>query len=125
MTINMTELDGKEKYYDLPNNLPVKTLPFDTIESGDLMLYDSNTRVVFYKTFSNTYSYTRLGRIDNSLGLAQALGTDHVRVTFDLKHRCTAMPTLSQYHRRVETGFISCAEAIRYNFPSAEPDAAF
>lgn len=114
MTINMTELDGKKKYYDLPNDLSVKTLPFDTIESGDLMLYDSNT-----------YSYTRLGRIDNPLGLAQALGTDHVRVTFDLKHRCTAMPTLSQYHRRVETGFISCAEAIRYNFPSAKPDAAF
>ena len=85
MTINMTELNGNEKYFDLSDNLPYNASNPETIQTGDLMLYGSNTLVLFYKTFSTSYSYTRIGRIDNISGLAAALGPGNVTVTFELE----------------------------------------
>lgn len=85
MSINMTELNGNEKYFDLSGNLPANASNPGTIQAGDLMLYESNTLVLFYKTFSTSYSYTRLGRIDNTSGLAAALGSGNVTVRFELE----------------------------------------
>ena len=85
MTINMTELNGNEKYFDLPNGLPTNASNPGTIQAGDLMMYGSNTLVLFYKTFSTSYSYTPLGRIDNPSGLAAALGSGSVTVRLELK----------------------------------------
>jgi hypothetical protein len=83
MTIEMTELNGNEKYYDLPNRLPTNSSNPGTIKNGDLMLYGSKTLVVFYKTFSTSYNYTKLGYIDDASGLAAALGTGNVTVIFE------------------------------------------
>ena len=80
LKVVMTELNGNEKFCRLPNNLPVNASDPGTINSGDLMLYGSNTLVLFYKTFPTSYSYTRLGKIDNSTGLASTLGTGSVTV---------------------------------------------
>ncbi|MEP7377919.1 MAG: cyclophilin-like fold protein [Chitinophagaceae bacterium] len=85
MTINMTELNGNEKFFDLPDNLPTNASNPGTIQTGDLMLYGSKTVVLFYKTFSTSYNYTRLARIDNSTGLADALGSGNVIVRFELQ----------------------------------------
>jgi hypothetical protein len=85
MTINMKELNGDEKYYDLPDRLPTNASNPRTIQMGDLMLFGSNTVVLFYKTFSTSYSYTRLGSIDDVSGLATALGSKNVTVTFEVK----------------------------------------
>ena len=84
MTIRMTELNGKEKYHDFDHKLPIQAKNFATIQAGDLMMYGANTFVVFYTTFANTYAYTPLGRIDNPVGLPQALGIGDVTVKFDL-----------------------------------------
>lgn len=85
MSIQMNELNGNEKYVDLSGDLPVNASNPGTIQTGDMMLYGANTLVLFYKTFSTSYSYTRLGFIDNHSGLAAALGAGNVTVTFALE----------------------------------------
>lgn len=82
MTVTMTEMNGNEKYYNLNGNLPTDTFRPGTIHTGDLLLWGSNTVVLFYETFSSSYSYTRVGKIDNPAGLAAALGSGNVRVSF-------------------------------------------
>ncbi|WP_254528619.1 MULTISPECIES: cyclophilin-like fold protein [unclassified Sphingobacterium] len=83
LTINMVELNNNEKYFDLPNSLPTNSSNPQAINSGDLMLYGSKTLVLFYKTFSTSYSYTRLGKIDDTTGLATALGSGNVTITIN------------------------------------------
>ena len=85
LTVNMVELNGNEKYVDLPRSLPTSAANPGTIQNGDLMLYGSSTLVLFYKTFSTSYSYTKLGRIDDVTGFVAALGTGNVSVTFELE----------------------------------------
>ena len=85
MNINMSDLNANEKYFDLPNNLPANASNPGTIQTGDLMLYGSNTLVLFYKSFSTSYNYTRLARIDNPSGLTAALGSVNITVKFELE----------------------------------------
>ena len=80
----MKELNGNEKYATLSNALPTDAHNVGKIEAGDVMLYGDDTVVVFYESFSTTYSYTRLGEIDDPAGLADALGAGDVTVAFAL-----------------------------------------
>jgi hypothetical protein len=82
MTVEMTELNGNEKYARLSGNLPTKDANPRTIHAGDLMIYGSKTLVLFYKTFPTSYEYTRLGRVKDTAGLAEAVGSAAVTVTF-------------------------------------------
>jgi hypothetical protein len=86
MTVNMSELNGKEKYYVLPNDLPAETTETPaTIYAGEIMRWSTNTLVLFYSTFANSYSgYVRLGRIEDIAGLVTALGSGSVLVTFSV-----------------------------------------
>lgn len=85
MSVNMVELNGNEKYVDLPGRIPTNASNLGTIQNGDLMLYGSSTLVLFYKTFSTSYSYTKLGRIDDVTGLVAALGSANVNVSFEIE----------------------------------------
>lgn len=85
MTVNMSEMNGNEKYYYLPDNLPVASSNPHTIQTGDLMLYGSSCLVLFYKSFSTSYSYTRMGRVDDPAGLVSALGSGNVNITFEMQ----------------------------------------
>src|SRR5688572_5611821 len=87
LTIDMKDLNSNEKFVDLTSNLPVNASNPGTINSGDIMLWGSNTLVLFYKTFSTTYSYSRIGRIENPTGLSAALGTGNARVVFTLQNK--------------------------------------
>ena len=80
LTIDMTELNGNEKYYDFPVPIPTNASVGGEIKAGDLMLYGNNVLVFFYKNFNTSYSYTKLGYIDDPSGLTAALGTGNVVV---------------------------------------------
>ncbi len=84
LTINMSELHGNEKYYYFDESLPTNSQRIGNINTGDLMLYGLDCLVLFYKSFSTSYSYTRLGHIDNPQGLADAVGNGNITVTFEV-----------------------------------------
>ena len=86
MTVTMNELNGNEKYHYLSENLPTNSYRPGTIRNGDLMLYGSNCVVLFYETFSSSYSYTRIGQLDNPSGLASVLGKGNMTVTFEINN---------------------------------------
>ena len=85
VTVDMVDLNGNEKYFHLSSNLPTNASNPRMIQSGDLMIYGSNTLVLFYKAFPTSYSYTRLGRINDPVGLAAAVGSGNVTVTYELE----------------------------------------
>jgi hypothetical protein len=82
LELGMSELNGNEKHAELPVALPSNASRPGTIRSGDLMLYGATTMVVFYETFNSSYSYTRIGRVDEPDDLPEALGPGSVRVVF-------------------------------------------
>ncbi len=82
LTLDMSELNGNEKYFYLSNDLPTNSKRPDKINSGDIMLYGSSCLVLFYDSFSTSYSYTPIGHIDDTDGLAIALGKGGAEVTF-------------------------------------------
>jgi len=82
LTLDMSDLNDNEKKARLPKALPANASRPGTIRNGDLMLYGTDTLVVFYLTFDSPYSYTRLGRVNDPAGLARALGRRDVRVVF-------------------------------------------
>jgi hypothetical protein len=84
LSLNMTELNGKEKYYHLPEDLPSPSTEKPvTINAGEIMVWSSNNLVLFYNTFPNSYGgYVRLGYVEDVTGLANSLGSGSVQVTF-------------------------------------------
>lgn len=83
LTINMSELNGNEKFYYFSSSLPTNSSSVGNLQVGDLMLYGNNCLVLFYEGFNTSYSYTRLGRIDNITGFVAALGSGSVTVKFE------------------------------------------
>lgn len=82
MELEMNELNGNEKYFYLEESLPVNPYSPNTIEKGDIMLFGSSCLVIFYENFNTSYSYTRIGKINNVNNLDTVLGSDDVTVAF-------------------------------------------
>lgn len=83
ISIQMNDYGGFEKVGILPQPLPTSNTQ-TTAEPGDIMLYQGNNIVIFYG--SNSWSYTRLGKIDNttSAELSQFLKGDNITLTISL-----------------------------------------
>ena len=83
LTIRMSDYGGFEKVGVLPQSLPTSNTQITT-EPGDIMLYQGNQMVIFYG--SNSWSYTRLGKIDGATtsNLRQFLGNGDVTLTLSL-----------------------------------------
>lgn len=84
LTLDMRELNGNEKYHYLDKPLPSAPSRVESISCGDLMLYGSDCIVLFYKNFSTSYSYTKIGKIIHTEGLARVLGKEAVTITFQI-----------------------------------------
>ena len=81
VTIQMRDYGGFEKVGALGTSLPTNNSQ-TTTQAGDIVLYQGNQIVLFYG--SNSWSYTRLGKIDDLTGWSEALGSGDVSVTFSL-----------------------------------------
>ena len=77
--LNMIELNGNKKYIYLDTTLPTNSFNPKRINQGDVMLYGNNCLVIFYKSFDTSYSYTKIGHIDN----LPDLGNNNVQVKFE------------------------------------------
>lgn len=85
LNLELNELNGNEKYFHFLTNLPTDSSPQKTIHSGDLMLWGSSIFVLFYQTFSTSYAYTKLGRIEDTTNLVHALGKGTVKIKLELE----------------------------------------
>ena len=82
-TLQMKDLNDNEKVVELAKKLPGEASHPGTIREGDLMIWSAQSLVLFYKTFPTSYRYFRLGHIEDTTGLAEAVGAGTVTVTFD------------------------------------------
>lgn len=81
LIIQMSDYSGFEKVGSLGASLPTSNRQ-TTTQTGDIVLYNGNQIVIFYGT--NSWSYTRLGKVDDLTGWEEALGNGDVTVTFSI-----------------------------------------
>lgn len=77
--LKMNELNGNEKYVYLDKSLSTNSYNPKHINAGDVMLYGDNCLVIFYKSFDTSYSYTKIGYIEN----LPNLGNDFIEVKIE------------------------------------------
>ena len=84
LTIPMSMYGGFEQVGRIDQSLPRADMQ-TTTEAGDIVLYSGNQLVIFYG--SNTWAYTRLGRVTDRSAqeMAELLGNGDVTVTIELK----------------------------------------
>ena len=81
VTLYLDDFSGFEKVGPLGRSLTTSNSQ-TTTQAGDIVLYNGDNIVMFYG--SNSWSYTRLGKIDDLTGWAVALGHGSVTATFTL-----------------------------------------
>ncbi len=84
MTLHMSDLHANEKYNYLSSSLTTNSNTPGRINAGDIKLFGNDCLVVFYDSFSTSYSYTDLGRVDDVEGFISELGRGDVTITFEL-----------------------------------------
>lgn len=84
VSISMSDYGGFEKVGSLPQSFTTSNSQISTVP-GDIMLYQGNQMVIFYGT--NSWSYTRLGKIDNATAesVRQFLGTGNITLKISLQ----------------------------------------
>lgn len=81
VTVEMDDYGGFEKVGSLGTTLTRNDRQITT-EPGDVILYQGNQLTIYYGT--NTWSFTRLARIDDPTDLKAKLGEGTVQITFSL-----------------------------------------
>ena len=79
VTIEMSDYSGFEKVGPLGKGLTTDNRQTTTTE-GDIVLYSGDQIVIFYG--SNSWSYTRIGKIDDLTDWKTALGSGDVTAVF-------------------------------------------
>lgn len=79
LVLTLDDYSGFEKVGPLGKSLS-RDDKQTTTQSGDIVLYSGSNIVIFYG--SNSWSYTRLGRIDDLTDWGKALGSGSVTVIF-------------------------------------------
>lgn len=79
VTIEMDDYSGFEKVGPLGKSLTTSNSQ-TTTHAGDIVLYSGNNIVMFYG--SNSWSYTRIGKIDDLTDWEKALGSGSITAVF-------------------------------------------
>ena len=82
VTIHAEDYGGFEKVGDLGFSLP-RSDKYITTSAGDIVLYEGDEISLFYN--SNSWSYTKLGKVQNIKDLKKILGTGDVKLVLSLK----------------------------------------
>lgn len=82
VTLELSDYAGFEKVGSLGRSLPASNSQ-TTTHAGDIVLYQGDQIVLFYG--SNSWSYTRLGHVDDLTGWEDALGGGDVTVTLSME----------------------------------------
>ncbi|AIZ78596.1 hypothetical protein ACEE_02140 [Actinobacillus equuli subsp. equuli] len=83
LTLEMQDHLRNEKFVELPKNLTTYDHAVGSIQIGDILLWQGNTLVIFYKSFDTPYHYTNIGKIHNVSGLKEVLGKGSIKVSFE------------------------------------------
>ena len=81
VTIEMDDYSGFEKVGSLGRSLTTSNSQ-TTTSAGDIVLYNGNNIVMFYG--SNSWSYTRIGKIDDLSDWETALGSGSITAVFSV-----------------------------------------
>ena len=80
ITLEMSDLNNNEKYCYLDFTLPTDSKSVKNIKKGDVMLFGNSCLVIFYKSFTTSYSYTKIGHIENPADIETVLGKKDIKV---------------------------------------------
>ena len=80
ITLEMSDLNNNEKYCYLDFTLPTDSKSVKNIKKGDVMLFGNSCLVIFYKSFTTSYSYTKIGHIENPADIETVLGKKDINV---------------------------------------------
>ena len=86
ITITMSDLNGNEKYYNFSKSFSTSSENVANINKGDIMLFGDDCLVIFYKSFSTRYKYTKLGYIKNTEDLENSFGKGDISITFEIEY---------------------------------------
>jgi len=95
LTVEMSDYGGFEKVGPLGYSLPTNDTRITT-QPGDVILYLGSNITIYYGV--NTWSFTRLGRIDGNPSresILSVLGNGSANVTFSFKNASTGMSEVS------------------------------
>ncbi len=81
LTISFSDYGGFEKVGSLGFSLPRNDEQMTT-NPGDVVLYNGNNIVVFYG--NNSWSYTKIGHVDDVSRLVNSLSESNIEITFQI-----------------------------------------
>lgn len=82
MELTMKELNNNEKYHNFSQNFSTNPQFMKQINTGDIMLYQGNCLVIFYKDFKTNIKYTPIGKINNVENLGIINHSSDITVSF-------------------------------------------
>ena len=79
LDLSMSNLNGNEFYSYLDF-----TLPTNSSNPGDIYLYGNNCLVIFYESFNTSYSYTKIGKLDDIETLDNIKDKNNIVVSLEI-----------------------------------------
>ena len=84
LNLSMSNLNGNEFYTYLDFTLPTNSYNPGKINKGDIYLYGNNCLVIFYESFNTSYSYTKIGKLDDIETLDNIKDKNNIVVSLEI-----------------------------------------